>query len=105
MVIMSQIKDREPLKPLARLTCGHCNTENIVAECKRCERSYVITTAHVEGRERDDQAGSVAHMRAILLSGTCDACLAQYQGNVAEVATLQRTCPVCHNEFLSQHGR
>lgn len=96
---------RKPPKPLEQLTCKHCGTENVVAECKECARSYVITTAHVEGRGRDERAGSVAHMQAILLTYTCDACFAKYDGKEAEAADLQRTCPACHNEFLSQHGR
>ena len=65
----------------------------------------MITTAHVEGRMRDDDAGSVSHMRAILIGYTCDACLAEYFGGINEAAERQRTCPACHEEFLSKHGR
>jgi hypothetical protein len=88
---------------IVRLTCNHCGTENVVAECK-CEKPYVITTAHIEGRLRDDAAGSVGHMQAVLVGHTCDACIAQYFGGVEDAAERQRTCPVCHNEFLSHHG-
>jgi hypothetical protein len=98
-------KPRPEVKPLVRLSCHHCGTENIVAECKRCGRSYVITTAHVEGRMRgDDAAGSVSHMRAILVGYTCDACLAEHFGSVEGAAERQRTCPACREEFLSKHG-
>jgi hypothetical protein len=89
---------------IVRLICHHCRTENVIAGCKRCGRSYVITTAHIEGRQRDAAAGSVGHMKAILLAYTCDACLAEYFGGAEEAAEQQRTCPVCHKEFLSQHG-
>ncbi len=76
----------------------------MVAGCKLCGRSYVLTTAHIEGRMRDAEAKSVGNQRAVLIGYTCDACLAKYYGDEAEAEQQQRTCPTCHKEFLSQHG-
>lgn len=103
--IFRKKRSKPTVKPLARLTCGHCQTANVVGECKRCGKSYVITTAHIEGRVRDADAGSVGHRQAILHTGKCDVCRAPYDGNVAEAEQQQRTCPVCHAEFLSEHER
>lgn len=67
----------------------------------------MITTAHVEGRLRDYDAGPVSHLRAVLL-GQCDFCVRQFLGETAAAVAAgltQRTCPACHTEFLSQHGR
>ena len=89
------------------LKCEHCNTDNLVAECGRCARSYVITTAHVEGRLRDFDAGPVSHLTHVLLSD-CDFCLRQSLGDSLETASAglrQRTCASCHTEFLTEHGR
>jgi len=89
------------------LKCGHCNTDNTVAECPRCGRSYVITTAHIEGRLRDYDAGPVSQEKTVLLS-TCDFCMHQIVGDASAAVSAglrQRTCPACHTEFLSQHGR
>ena len=102
---MPRKEHQRSIKPLVTLTCGHCGTDNVVAWCRECGKSYVLTTAHVEGRERDATAGSVAHLNAILLTYKCDACKAVYSGKAAEAERQQRTCPVCHEEFLSQHGR
>ena len=95
---------RAALPPVARLRCGHCSEENVVVGCKHCGKHYVITTAHIQGRVRDAEAGSVSHMQAILIGYTCDACLAKYYGHEAEAEKQQRTCAACHKEFLSQHG-
>ena len=89
------------------LKCGHCQTENTVAECPKCGRGYVITTAHLEGRLRDYDAGPVNHLRAVIVS-QCDFCLQKILGDPAAAVPAglrQRTCPACHTEFLSQHGR
>ena len=102
---MSEKEHQRSIKQLVILTCGHCGTNNVVAECRKCGKGYVLTTAHIEGRRRDDAAGSVAHLGAILLTHKCDACKAAYSGKVEVAESQQRTCPVCHKEFLSQHGR
>jgi len=89
------------------LKCGHCDTDNTVADCPKCGRSYVITTAHIEGRLRDYDAGPVSHLKAMILS-TCDFCIHQILGDASAAASAglrQRTCPVCRTEFLSLHGR
>ena len=89
------------------LKCGHCGTDNTVAECPKCRRSYVITTAHIEGRLRDYDAGPVSHLKAVILS-TCDFCMHRILGDAPAAVSAglrQRTCPACHTEFLSQHGR
>ena len=89
------------------LKCAHCNTDNTVAECPKCGRSYVITTAHIEGRLRDYDAGPVSHLKAVILS-TCDFCIHQILGDASAAVSAglrQRTCPACHTEFLSEHGR
>ena len=95
----------EVLPPVARLRCGHCGEENIVAGCKTCGKSYVITTAHIEGKLRDAEAGPVSQLKAVLIGYACDSCLAKYYGNEAEAERQQRTCAACHEECLSLHGR
>ena len=57
---------RAVLPPIIRLRCGHCREENVVVGCKSCDKHYVITTAHIQGRVRDDEAGPVSHVQAIL---------------------------------------
>ena len=67
----------------------------------------MITTAHIEGRLRDYDAGPVSHLKAVLIS-TCDFCMHQILGDASAAVSAglrQRTCPACHTEFLSQHGR
>lgn len=89
------------------LKCAHCNTDNTVAECPKCQRSYVITTAHREGRLRDYDAGPVSHLKFVLLSD-CDFCIHQILEDASAAISAglrQRTCPVCHREFLSGHRR
>lgn len=88
------------------LKCGHCETDNTVAGCPKCGRGYVITTAHVEGRLRDFDAGPVGDLKAVLLS-QCDFCIQKFLGDAAAAVSAglrQRTCPACRTEFLSQHG-
>ena len=67
----------------------------------------MITTAHIEGRLRDFDAGPVNREKHVVLS-TCDFCMHQIVGDASAAVSAglrQRTCPACHTEFLSQHGR
>jgi hypothetical protein len=90
-----------------RLTCGHCGTPNLVATCS-CGRAFVLTLERIAGRARafDDQP--VQQLPASFTEAQCDYCSAKARGEDPRVALnaglRQKTCPVCHQEFLSQHG-
>jgi hypothetical protein len=84
------------------VTCRHCDTLNSVAICTRCQRSFVVTDAHLNGEVRGFIALSVQELPMDFSIKDCDFCAAKLRGALAVNAGLrQRTCPNCHREFLS----
>ena len=84
--------------------CRHCGTINQVARCEECDREYVVTVAHVEGRLRtyDDPGLLMAPENYGPL--ICDFCSARRMGlsvQAVDAGLRQATCPTCHTEFLS----
>ncbi|OGO51876.1 MAG: hypothetical protein A2148_05985 [Chloroflexi bacterium RBG_16_68_14] len=90
-----------------RVTCGHCGAINAVSVCP-CGRAFVLTLAHVEGRPRAFYDLPIQRAPADLPPLDCDLCTARArQEEPRRALTLglrQRTCPSCHQEFLSEHG-
>src|SRR5215470_6883631 len=90
------------------LVCESCGTPNFVATCTNCSRSFVITSAHLNGEPREFKAEAVLQVPEDLALELCDFCSAKAQGKLVEAVNAgmrQRTCPSCHTEFLSRHGR
>jgi hypothetical protein len=87
--------------------CTHCNTQNLITSCKRCGRGFVLTRAHAEGQLRTFDDGPISEVPAEF-QGVCDFDAATDAAlpldQVAAAGMRQRTCPVCHTEFLSGHG-
>lgn len=84
-------------------TCQHCGTLNQVARCDECDREFVLTTAHVEGRLRQFADTGLSSSQGIDIF-LCDFTRARQLGLVAEAVEAglrQATCTVCHREFLS----
>ena len=86
--------------------CHHCGATNLVATCRQDGRPFVLTTAHVAGRLRDFQDGSVAELPPGFDVPVCDFCFArateQNPIRTTNAGLRQRTCPACHTEFLSE---
>ena len=86
-------------------TCQHCGTENFVAECPQDGRSFVLTTAHLEGRLREFDDRSVQVLSRDVKTPLCDFCASKAAGlgpsEVVLAGLRQKTCPACHTEFLS----
>ena len=87
------------------LTCRHCGTENFVAECPNDGRSFVLTTAHLEGRLREFEDRPVEEFPPGAETPLCDFCAGKAAGlGLAELVNAglrQKTCPACHTEFIS----
>jgi hypothetical protein len=85
--------------------CAHCGTENFVAECPEDGRSFVLTTANLEGRLREFEDGPIDAFPPGAEPPLCDFCASKAAGlGLAEVVNAglrQKTCPACHTEFLS----
>ena len=86
------------------LTCPHCSTTNVVAQCCRCDRWFVVTLAALEDRIRDfdDVAIAVAPGTELL----CDFDAAKDRGETSVAAVnaglRQNTCPACHTAFIDK---
>jgi len=92
----------------SKLICKHCETENLVADCLNCKRSFVITESHIQGKSREFNDKSVQALPDNLEIQLCDFCNENKKGNSAKavIAGLsQRTCPNCKTEFLSFYQR
>jgi hypothetical protein len=91
--------------PVAQRTCRHCGASNLVAECERDGRRFVLTTAHLEGRAREVEDGPLEQLPPGFKAPLCDFCAAKAAGQApsqtTSAALRQRTCPACHTEFLS----
>jgi hypothetical protein len=87
--------------------CEHCGTQNLVAVCGQDARSFVLTTAHLEGRLRGFDDGPAQELPPGFTSPLCDFCASNAAGLGTFEATIaglrQATCPTCHTEFLSVH--
>jgi hypothetical protein len=88
----------------ATRTCRHCGTENLVVECKKDARSFVLTTAHLDGRLRQFDDGPVQQLAPDFEAPLCDYCATKAAGlgpiDTTNAGLRQKTCPVCHTEFL-----
>ena len=65
------------------------------------------TVAHVQNRRREKEDGPVSELPSNFDVPCCDFCAAKAWGELGEAVNWglrQRTCPVCHSEFLSQHN-
>jgi hypothetical protein len=86
-------------------TCRHCDTANLVAECRQDARSFVLTTGHLEGRLREFDDGPVEQLPEGFEVPLCDFCSAKAAGlgpaETTSAGLRQKTCPACHTEFLS----
>jgi hypothetical protein len=89
------------------LKCPHCETDNVVAECSRCGRHFVLTGKRLAGarREFNDFPVNVLPVNDIQ---PCDFCQSKddkerFDKQVAK-GLSQKTCPSCHIELLSSHG-
>lgn len=58
------------------LTCRHCGTENLVAECWQDARPFALSTGHLEGRLREFDDGPVQELPEGLEVPLCDFCSA-----------------------------
>ena len=72
-------------------TCRHCGTENLVAECSQDARTFVLTTAHVEGRRRDFDDGPIQQLPQGFEALLCDYCTARAAG-LGPLETLDAAC-------------
>ena len=90
------------------LTCGHCGAINAVSVCQ-CGRSFVLTVAHLEGQLRGFDDRPIQRVPSNVDVLDCDFCAAKARNEdprrALNLGLRQRTCPVCHQEFLSEHGR
>lgn len=88
------------------LCCPHCNTDNAVAQCVRCERYFVITEKRVNGKRREYDDGAVTKINAEVQ--LCDLCISKDDKERLDIqmgrGLSQKTCPKCHTEFLSSYG-
>jgi hypothetical protein len=77
----------------------------MVAECGQDNRPFVITTAHLEGRQRTYDDGPIDDVPPVFSAPLCDFCAAKAAElpptEVVTAGLRQKTCPVCHTEFLS----
>ena len=91
---------------LQTIKCENCGTANIVATCS-CGRAFVLTVSHVQNRRREYKDEPVSELPDDFDVPCCDFCAAKAWGDPGEAVNLglrQRTCPVCHSEFLSHHN-
>jgi hypothetical protein len=86
-------------------TCRHCGTKNLVAQCSQDARAFVLTAAHLEGRLREFDDGPVQQLPPGFEAPLCDFCAFRAAGlgpiETTNAGLRQKTCPVCHTEFLS----
>ena len=82
--------------------CRDCGEVCTVATCDRCGRSFVVTVAHIEGRERDFGDGLATGV-VDRPDWLCDVDRAKdASGAAAAVAAglRQRTCASCHSQLV-----
>ena len=89
--------------------CHHCGAKNLVATCRHDGRPFVLTAAHVAGRPREFEDGSVAELPPGFDVPLCDFCAAsaseQHPTRAVNAGLRQRTCPTCRTEVVSEGAK
>lgn len=89
------------------LRCPHCQTDNSVNKCTRCDRHFILSKNRVSGQRRTYDDSAIVSKSSVDIQ-PCDYCLSKddtaSMQNHIESGLRQKTCPNCHTEMLSYHG-
>ncbi len=89
------------------LKCEQCGALNMVSQCNRCERAFVVTKLRVSQGMRQAVDAPLPEPSSLEVQ-PCDFCLSKDMKESVttrvERGLRQRTCPTCETEFLSAHG-